>query len=156
MNINVTLIGELITFAVLVLVTMKYIWPPLVRAMQDREKKIADGLEAAERGQKSLELAEQNIKQQLQEAKGKGADIVEQANLRSAQLVEQAKGTAREEALKIHELAKSDIATETEKAKRELHKQVADLVVNAAGKVIETKMDKEADKKLIDKFIEEI
>jgi F-type H+-transporting ATPase subunit b len=135
---------------------MKYIWPPLVKAIQDREKKIADGLEAAERGQKSLVLAEEKAKQEMHKAKAEGADIIEQANLRSAQLVEQAKGTAQEEAKKIHELAKSDIATETEKAKIELHKQVADLVVNAAGKIIESKIDKVASKKLIDKFIEEI
>lgn len=156
MNINVTLIGELITFAVLVFVTMKYIWPPLFKAMEAREKKIADGLEAAERGQKAMDLAAQNVKKQLREAKAKSADIIDQANLRAAQVVEQAKGTAQTEAKKIHELAKSGIATETEKAKRDLYKQVVDLAVDAASKIIESNIDKAANKRLIDQFIEEI
>ena len=156
MNINVTLIGELITFAVLVFVTMKYIWPPLLKVMEAREKKIADGLEAAERWQTAMELVAQKVKGQLRDAKTKSSGIVEQGNLRAAQLVEQAKGAAREEAKKIHELAKSDIATETEKAKRELYKQAADLAIAAACKIIETNIDNAANKKLINQFIEEI
>ncbi|MCK4609337.1 MAG: F0F1 ATP synthase subunit B [Gammaproteobacteria bacterium] len=156
MNINVTLFGELITFAVLVLVTMKYIWPPIMKAMAEREKKIVDGLEAAERGEKSLVLAEKKAKKQLQIAKGEASDIVGQANLRSAQVVEAAKDKAQQEAKKIHELAKSDIATESEKAKQQLKADVANLVVAATEKLIATNIDVATNKELIDKFIAEV
>jgi len=156
MNLNVTLLGELITFMVLVWVTMKFIWPPMLKALQDREKKIADGLEAAERGQKNLELAQAKIKTQLQAAKTDASDILEQANLRSAQLIEAAKETAITEAKKIHDLAKSDVAKEVETARLDLQKQVADLVIKATEKVLQQNIDVAANRKLINKVIEEI
>lgn len=156
MNINATLIGEMITFAILVWVTMKYIWPPILKAMRDREKRIADGLEAAERGQKSLQLAEQKVTKQLKQVKIEAGNIVDEANMRAAQLVEKGKGKAQQEAKKIFTLAQSDIATETEKAKQQLHGQIATLVLAAAEKVLQGNIDAAANQKLIDKFIEEI
>ncbi|KPJ68130.1 MAG: hypothetical protein AMJ43_01630 [Coxiella sp. DG_40] len=156
MNINATLIGEMITFAILVWVTMKYIWPPIQKAMRDREKKIVDGLEAAEHGQKSLQLAEQRAIKQLKEAKAKAGNIIENANMQAAQLVEQGKGKAQQEAKKIFALAQSDVATEAEKVKQQLRSQIATLVLAAAEKVLQESIDAAANQKLIDKFIEEI
>ncbi len=156
MNINATLIGEMITFAILVWVTMKYIWPPLQKAMRDREKKIADGLEAAERGQKSLQLAEQRATKQLKQAKIEAENIKNDANMQAAQLVEKGKEKAQQEAKKIFTSAQSDIATEAEKTKQQLRGQIATLVLAAAEKVLQGSIDAAANQKLIDKFIEEI
>lgn len=156
MNVNITLLGEMITFAILVWVTMKYIWPPITKAMNERQKKIADGLEAAERGKRSLELAREKIRKQLQSAKIDAADTIEQANKRVSQMLEAAKKDAGEETRKILELAKSDIATQMKTAKHELRKQIAELVINSSRKVLQETVDVAADKQLIDKFIEEI
>jgi len=156
MNINVTLFGELITFAVLVWVTMKYIWPPLTQAMQNRQQKIADGLEAAEKGQKSLDLAKEKVKTQLKNAKHQAVDIIDQANMSAAKLVEAGKDKAHEDAKKILALAQSDVATQAEKAKQQLHGEIATLVIAATRKVLQKNIDVNANQKLIDKFIEEI
>jgi F-type H+-transporting ATPase subunit b len=153
---NATLLGELITFAILVWVTMKYIWPPITKAMQNRQKKIADGLAAAEKGQKSLELAEQKVKKQLKAAKGEAANIVDEASMSAAKLVEEGKHKAVEESKRILALAQSDVAKESEKAKHELRGEIADLVIIAARKVLHKNIDKAANQKLIDKVIEEI
>src|SRR5882672_9963457 len=101
MNINATLIGQMITFAVFVIFTMKFVWPPITKALQDREKKIADGLAAAEKGERSLDLATHKAKEIIQEAKVNANQLVEQAHARAAQLVEEAKEIARQESDRI-------------------------------------------------------
>ncbi len=156
MNINVTLFGELITFAVLVWVTMKYIWPPIMKAIEERQKKIVDGLAAAEKGQKSLELAEQKVKKQLKDVKNTAGKIIDDANMNAARLVEEGKHKAVAEAKRILTLAQSDVATESEKAKQHLQGEIATLVIEAARKVLHKNIDKAANQKLIDKVIEEI
>ena len=95
MDINATIIGQFITFAILVWFTMKYVWPPIIKAMHDREKKIAGGLEAAERSKRELEMAEHKVIAIIREAKQQATQIIEQANLHSAQLVEEAKVTSQ-------------------------------------------------------------
>ncbi len=156
MNINVTLLGEMITFAVLVWVTMKYIWPPIMKVMQEREKTIAAGLEAADRGKKSLELAEKKSKSQLREAKVEATNIVERGNQRAAQMIEEAKAKALEEGKRLLHLAKSDITTEMENARQQLRQQTASLVIDAAEKVLRRNIDAKANAKLIDQVIKEI
>jgi len=156
MNINLTLVGEIITFAILVWVTMKYIWPPIMKAMQEREQTISDGLAAAEKGQKSLELAEKKSIEQLREAKTQANDVIDQANARGTQLIEESKGTASEAGKKMLALAKTDIATEKEKAQQQLQQQTAALVIAATEKVLQQSIDVAASQKLIDKAIEEI
>lgn len=156
MGINITLVGELITFAILVWVTMKYIWPPIIKAMQERQKKIADGLAAAEKGQRSLELAEQKVKRQLKDVKNIASKIIDDANMSAAKLVEEGKHKAVAETKRILTLAQSDVATETEKAKQQLRSEIATLVIEAARKVLHKNIDKAANQKLIDKVIAEI
>src|SRR5690348_14629335 len=101
MDINATIIGQLITFAILIWFTMKYVWPPIMKAMHDREKKIAAGLEAAERSKRELEMAEHKAFSIIREAKQQASQIIEQANLHSAQLVEEAKSHAKQESQRI-------------------------------------------------------
>src|SRR3990167_5522342 len=117
MDINATLFGQLITFAILVWFTMKYVWPPVTKAMHDREKKIADGLEAAERSHRELEMAEHKAQTIIREAKQQANQIIEQANLHSAKLVEEAKSNAKVEGQRIVELAQGDIKLEIMQAK---------------------------------------
>ena len=97
MNINATLLGQAISFALFVWFCMKYVWPPLVNALAEREKKISDGLAAADRASKDLELAQKKAVEELKEAKAQAATLIEQANKRSAQIVDEAKETARQE-----------------------------------------------------------
>ena len=98
MDINLTLVVQMLVFAAFVLFTMKLVWPPLAKALEERQEKIADGLSAAERGRKELELAQHRVKDELKQAKIQSADLIEKANKRAAQLIEEAKETARQEA----------------------------------------------------------
>ncbi len=156
MNINLTLFGELITFAILVWVTMKFIWPPISKAMQEREQKIADGLAAAEKGKKTLELAEDRSKKQLRQTRIDATKIVDQANQRAAQVVEEAKTRASTEGKKLLALAKTDIAREHDKAKDQLRQQIASLVIETTEKILQRNVDDKINKGLVDKVIEEI
>lgn len=155
MDINVTLLVEILIFAALIFLTMKYIWPPILKAIDDRQKKIADGLAAGERGEKGLELARQKIKEQLLKTKAEFAKIIGQANKQASQIIEAAKKDAEEENKKILALAKNEIATEKEKAKLQLQTQIADLVIITSAKVL-GKIDPNINKNLVDEFIEEI
>jgi len=156
MDINLTLFGEMLTFAVLVWVTMKYIWPPLVKVMEERQQKIADGLEAAKRGQEALKLAQKNITQQLQEAKDRATTILDQANQQANQLIEEGKVKAQEECTKILAKARLDVEQEINNTKHELQQQTADLVIAATEKILQQRIDKTTHQKLIDQVIAEI
>ena len=144
MDINATLIGQLITFALLVWFTMKYVWPPITQTMHEREKKIADGLEAAERGHRELEMAEHKAQTIIREARGQANQIIEQANLHSAQLIEEAKTNAKLEGQRIIELAQGDIDLEISQAKEMLKTQIARLAISGAEKIIRRNVDTEA------------
>lgn len=141
MEINATIIGQFITFAILVWFTMKYVWPPITKAMHDREKKIAAGLEAAERSKRELEMAEHKAFSIIREAKQQASQIIEQANLHSAQLVEEAKTQAKLEGKRIVELAQGDIDREVTQAKEALRLQLGALAVAGAEKIIQLKLD---------------
>jgi F-type H+-transporting ATPase subunit b len=156
MNLNLTLLGEMITFALLIWVTMKYIWPPITKAMQDREKKIADGLEAAERGKKSLELAIKRVKEQLRSTKLEATSIIDQANNRAASIIDQATKHASEEGKKILILAKANIAVEMERTKQKLQQELAILVLQATQKFLQDNIDIAAQQKLLNKIIEDL
>lgn len=140
MNINLTILGEIITFAILVWVTMKFIWPPIVKAMSDREKKIADGLEAAARGEKSLELAREKIKKQLKDVKIEANNIIDNANVRVNKMLEEAKEKANLEGKKLLTLAQSDIEKEFEMAKEKLQKEMAGFALQIAEKILKEKV----------------
>src|SRR5579862_829643 len=156
MDINATLIGQFITFAILVWFTMKYVWPPITKAMHDREKKIAAGLEAAERSKRELELAEHKALSIVREAKQQATHIIEQANFHSAQLIEEAKHQAKNESQRIVELAQGEIAREVNQAKAELKTQLAKLAIAGAEKLIQRNLDPSAHHDLLDELAAEI
>lgn len=152
MNINLTLIGQTISFAFLVLFCMKIVWPALLGIMQAREKKIADGLEAANRADKDLELAQKKATQQLREAKEQAAAIIEQANKRATQIIEEAKGQAVIEGDRLKAAAKAQIEQDVNRAKEELRGKVATLVLAGAEKVLGATIDENANSELVNQL----
>ncbi|TDG15742.1 F0F1 ATP synthase subunit B [Seongchinamella unica] len=156
MNINLTLIGQMIAFAGFVLFCMKYVWPPIMAAMEEREKKIADGLAAADRASHDLELAKEKAVERLKEAKEEAAGIVDAANKRAAQLVEEAKDAATVEADRVKASAQAEIEQETNRAREQLRGQVAALSLAGAEKVLGAAIDREAHNELVEKLASEL
>ncbi|MFJ1268607.1 F0F1 ATP synthase subunit B [Legionella lytica] len=156
MDINLTLIVQMLVFAAFVLFTMKLVWPPLAKALEERQDKIADGLSAAERGRKELELAQHRVKDELKQAKVQSADIVEKANKRAAQIIEEAKEAAKHEAQMQFKQAQEQLTQQVNHAKEELRKQVATLAVTGAEKILMREVDAKANAALLDNLIEEI
>ncbi len=156
MNINVTLLGEMITFGVLIFVTMKFIWPPITKAMDERQKKIADGLAAGARGEKNLELAQNKVKKELIAVKKDAVDIIDEANRRMAQIIDEAKAKADKEGKRILTAAQGDINKEMEAAKVEVKSYVAQLVITASEKFVAKNLDSQTNRELIAKIIAEI
>lgn len=156
MDINLTLVVQMLVFAAFVLFTMKLVWPPLVKALEERQEKIADGLSAAERGRKELELAQHRVKDDLKQAKANSADIIDKANKRASQIIEEAKEAAKREAQIQAKLAQEQIAQQVNHAKEELRKQVAKLAISGAEKILMREVDAKANSALLDNLIEEI
>lgn len=156
MDINLTLLVQMLVFAAFVLFTMKFVWPPLAKALEERQDKIADGLSAAERGRKELELAQHRVKDELKQAKAHSADIIEKANKRAAQIIEEAKESAKREAQIQAKLAQEQLAQQVNHAKEELRKQVAVLAITGAEKILMREVDAKANSALLDNLIEEI
>ena len=152
MNINLTLIGQTLSFFVFVLFCMKYVWPALISIMEEREKKIADGLEAADRADKDLELAQKKATQQLREAKEEAAAIIEQANKRATQIVEEAKEQAVAEGDRMKAAAQAQIEQDVNRAKEELRGKVAALALAGAEKVLAANIDAAANNELVSKL----
>lgn len=156
MNINATLIGQSITFFVFVWFCMQFVWPPIMNALAERRKQIADGLAAGERGKHELELASKRAVENLHEAKQKAAEIIGQADKRAAQLVEEAKATAKIEADRMIAGAQASIAQETVRAKEALRTQVAGLAVAGAEKILRREVDAKAHADLLDAIKNEL
>ncbi|MDV5171819.1 F0F1 ATP synthase subunit B [Photobacterium rosenbergii] len=156
MNMNATLLGQAIAFFMFVVFCMKYVWPPIMEAIEERQKKIADGLAAADRAAKDLNLAQANASDQLKEAKRTATEIVEQANKRKAQIVDEAKAEALAERDKILAQGLAEIEAERNRARDELRKQVATLAVIGAEKIIERSIDKDAHADLLNKVTAEL
>ena len=156
MDINLTLVVQMLVFAAFVLFTMKLVWPPLAKALEERQEKIADGLSAAERGRKELELAQHRVKDELKQAKAQSADIIDKAIKRAAQIIEEAKETARREAQTQAKLAQEQLVQQVNHAKEDLRKQVATLAVCGAEKILMREIDAKANSALLDNLIEEI
>lgn len=152
MNINLTLFGQLISFAVFVWFTMKFVWPPITKAMDERKTKIADGLAAAERGQHEQELGEKRATQLIGEAKAQASEIVAQAQKRASEIVEEAKGSAKDEAARIVDAAQSEVEQEVSKARETLRGQVVELAVAGAGKILDREIDADAHRDVVDKI----
>lgn len=156
MDINLTLVVQVLVFAAFVWFTMKFVWPPLVKALEERQEKIADGLAAAERGRRELELAQHRVKDEMKQAKVDAADILEKAHRRATQIVEEAKDDARLEAQKLAKIAEEQITQALNSAKDTLRKQVAVLAVAGAEKILMREIDEAANRALLTNLIAEI
>ncbi|MCP5169448.1 MAG: F0F1 ATP synthase subunit B [Hahellaceae bacterium] len=156
MNINLTMIGQAIAFFIFVVFCMKYVWPPVMEALRERQKKIADGLEAADRASRDLELAHEKVAQELRQAKQQAAELIEQANKRSNQIVEEAKEQAVKEGDRLKAAAKADIEQEANRAREALRAQVAVLAVAGAEKILEASIDANAHSDMLNKFAAEL
>ena len=156
MDINLTLVVQMLVFAAFVLFTMKLVWPPLAKALEERQEKIADGLSAAERGRRELELAQHRVKDELKQAKAQSVDIVVKANKRASQIIEEAKDAAKREAQIQAKIAQEQLAQQVNHAKEELRKQVARLAITGAERILMREIDATANSALLDNLIEEI
>ena len=156
MNINATLIGELIAFVVFVMFCMKFVWPPIIGAIEARQATIADGLAASDRAAKELELAQEKATAQLKDAKTQAASIIDAAKKREVQIVDEAAGKAEAEKVKILAAGHAEIETERNQAKEELRQHVAILAVAGAEKILERSIDAAAHSDILDKLVAEL
>ncbi len=150
MNINATLIAQAIMFAIFVWFCMRFVWPPIVGALEARKKQIADGLAAADRGKHELELAAKRASESMHEAKMKASEIIAQAEKRSAQIVDEAKNAAKAEGDRMLAAAKAEMDQEVFRAREQLRGQVAALVVAGAEKVLRREVDAKAHADLLE------
>jgi ATP synthase, F0 subunit b len=149
MNFNATLIGQSITFAFFVWFCMKFVWPPIMNALETRKKQIADGLAAADRGKHELELASKRAGDNLRDAKAQAAEVIAQAEKRAAQIVEDAKLAAKEEGDRQLAAAQANIEQETNRARESLREQVAALAVAGAEKILRREVDAQTHAELL-------
>ena len=156
MNINLTLIAQLVSFAVFVWFTMKYVWPPLVSAMDERKAKIAEGLAAAERGAHEQELAKKRAAEKLHEAKLQAAEIKSNAEKQAAMIIEEARNKAKEEGGRQLAAARAEIEQETNKAREALRTKVAELAVLGAEKILRKEINADAHKDIVDSVAKQI
>jgi F-type H+-transporting ATPase subunit b len=148
-NITVTLIAQMIAFIVMIWLVNKFLWAPVSGLLQARQKRIADGLAAAEKGKHEQELAEKRALDALKESKAQAADIIAQAQKRASDIIEEAKTNARGEADRIISAANAEIATEVNQAKEHLREQVSGLVIDAAGQVLKREINAKAHEQII-------
>jgi F-type H+-transporting ATPase subunit b len=156
MNINATLILQSIAMMIFVWFCMKFIWPPLLKAMDERREKIADGLAASDRAEKALEEAGVEAEQQIKAARDKAGEIVEQANQRHSQILDQAKEDATGERQRQVAAAEAEISQASNQAREELRNAVATLAVAGAAKILEKEVDEQQHRELLDKLIAEL
>lgn len=156
MNINLTLFGQMIAFVCFVVFCMKYVWPPIIAAMQERAEKIADGLAAADRASHDLELAQEKAVERLKEAKVEASGIIDAANKRASQIVEEAKDIAVVESDRVKVSAQAEIEQEMNRAREQLRGQVASLALSGAEKVLGSAIDQEAHAALVDQLAAEL
>ncbi len=156
MNINFTLIAQAIAFAVLIWFTVKFVWPPLLTAIETRQKEIADGLAAAQEGRSALDVAAKKSEATLNEAKQKASEIIGQAEKRGSQIVEEAKGNAKAEGERILAGAKAEIDQEVNRAKEGLRSQVSALAVAGAEKILRKEIDASAHSEMLSKLAAEL
>jgi F-type H+-transporting ATPase subunit b len=144
MNINFTLVAQAVVFAAFIWFTVKFVWPPMLRAIETRQKTIADGLAAAEQGKRSLETSAKQAADEVQAARARAQEIIAQAEKRGAQMIEEAKTAAKEEGAREKAAAKAEIEQEAARAREQLREQVATLVVAGAEKILRREVDAKA------------
>jgi F-type H+-transporting ATPase subunit b len=150
MNLNLTLVAQAITFTAFIWVTVKFIWPHMLRAIEARQKTIADGLAAAEQGRRSLETSTRQAQDAIAQARSRAAEILAQAEKRAAQLVDEARGAAKEEGNREKAAAKAEIEQEGTRAREQLRDQVASLAVAGAEKILRREVDAKAHAELLE------
>lgn len=156
MNINLTLFGQTITFAIFVWFCMKFIWPPIVQALSDRKKKIADGLAAAERGHHEHELAEKRAKDVLRGAKEQAAELIAQAHKRADEIVEESKDVARADGERLIVAARAEIDQLMNQTREQLRREVVGIALAGAEQILLREVDATAHEQLLDKLAQEL
>jgi len=156
MNINLTLFGQTITFAIFVWFCMKFIWPPIMTALDERKKRIADGLAAAERGKHEHELGQKRAKELIVEAKDQITEMVHQAQKRSDEIVEEAKDTARSEGERLIQAARAEIDQELNRARDQLRRELAGIAIAGAEQILMREVDSKAHNEMLDKIAAEL
>lgn len=156
MSITVTLLIQIVAFVLLIWFVNKFLWAPMSVMMEERQKKIADGLSAAEKGKKELELAEQRAKEVLQEAKVQAQEVLSQAEKRGTEIVNEAKEKAVEEVERVKASATAEIEQEASAAREALRAEIGQLAVNGAAKILAREVDEKAHADLIDALAKEI
>jgi F-type H+-transporting ATPase subunit b len=156
MNINATLLAQAIMFGLFVWFCMQYVWPPIMSALADRQKRIADGLAAADRGKHELELAAKKSAQELRMAKEKASEIIALAEKRAAEVIDEAKANAKVEGDRIIAGAKAEIEQEVNRAKEGLRQEVAQLAVAGAEKILRREIDAKAHSEMLTAIANEL
>lgn len=156
MKINATLIGQMITFALFVWFTYRFVWPPIIKALKDRQSKIADGLAAAERGHVELEQSQAKAAQLLKEGKDQGAQIVLEAQKQADRIVDAARQQAHDEGLRIIQQAQAEVEHMIEQAREGLRKEIATIAMLGAQKVLEHSVDEQAHTAMLEKLAQEL
>ena len=150
MNLNLTLVAQIVSFTVFIWFTVKFVWPHMLRAIEARQKTIADGLAAAEQGKRSLEVSSKQADEAIKDARNRAADIIGQAEKRSAQMIDEARNAAKEEGNREKTAAKAEIAQEVTRAREQLRDRVASLAVAGAEKILRREVDAKAHGDLLD------
>ncbi|MGH8174004.1 MAG: F0F1 ATP synthase subunit B [Rhodanobacteraceae bacterium] len=156
MSINATLIAQMITFGILIWFTMKFIWPPLMKAMDERAQRIAEGLSAAERARKELADADARVADEIRKARVEATSIIDRATQQAGLIIEKAKQDAITEGGRQKATAAADIESMTHRAREELRGQVASLAVSGAEKILKREIDANAHKALLDQLVAEM
>lgn len=156
MNITATLLGQMLAFVMLIIFVNRVLWGPVSKMLEDRQKRIADGLAAGEKGRHELELAEKRAKESLHDAKGKAGEIIALAEKRASEIVEQAKQDARAEAERIQASAKADLDKEVHRAKEVLRGQVSSIAVAGASKILKKEINAKAHEDLLKDLVTQI
>lgn len=152
MGINATLIGQMGTFLVFILFTMKFVWPPIVKALDERRTRIAEGLAAAERGQKALESADVQVAERLREARQQAAEIIAQSERRGAELVEEAKKNAEAVSERLMAQGRAELELEISRAREALRGEVAAIALSGARQLLEKEIDAGSHRELLDRL----
>ena len=150
MNLNLSMIAQAITFAAFIWFTVKFVWPPMLRAIEARQKTIADGLAAAEQGKRSLETSSKQADEEIRRARERAAEIIAQAEKRTTQMIEEAKNAAKEEGNREKAAAKAEIEQEVTRAREQLRDRVASLAVAGAEKILRREVDAKAHADLLE------
>ena len=156
MNINATLLGQTVAFVIFIAICWKYVWPPIIAIMEEREKRIADGLEAAKKADDSLQEAQLAFDQEMNKAKEEAAEILEKANARASQIVKDATSKAETEAEKILTSASKTIENDVNKAKEELRQKMSELIIETSEKILGEEITPDKHQKLLAKAASEL